>query len=214
MERGLAMNTTEAHGMRRTLLRIAFVLGPALLLLAAIVYRLGVGLLPPGNTSHVEGAIGSYALALFVPIYLHLSGRLAATNRTLGAITTITGLFGAVAGFAMMYTRVLEQDLRARGVGDEVWSSFYHGPSGEYLAVALLGPLFPLTSILLGIGFLRSRTLPAWVAGALVIAGISFPLGQVLEWNVGLAVFYPLACLLSAIALPAAGARFLGRDNR
>jgi len=209
----MPMNSIEPRGARRTLLRIAFVLGPALLLLAALVYRLGIGLLPPGNTSHVEGVLGSYALALFVPIYLYLSGRLAATNRTLGAITTSTGLFGAVAGFAMMYTRVLEQDLRARGAGDELWASFYHGPSGEYLAVALLGPLFPLTSIFLGIGFLRSRTLPAWAASALVIAGISFPLGQVLEWNVGLAIFYPLACLLWAIALPAAGAHLLGRDG-
>jgi hypothetical protein len=40
---------------------------------------------------NVARFIGSYALALFVPIYLELSRRLTLTHRRLGMVTAVTG---------------------------------------------------------------------------------------------------------------------------
>jgi hypothetical protein len=195
--------------IRRKLLMLAYWTGPLLLLASAITFRLGIGLIPPGKTSYVEGLLGCYGIMCLVPVYLHLSGRLSLQSPTLGAITSITGLCGSVAGVAMEYTRVLEFTLRRHGASDTVWSAFYLDPGGEMLMFALLGPLFPLTSLLLGIGFLRSRLLPRWVCVALILSGIFFPIGQVLELEIGLKVFYPLACLLWAVALPYTGSILL-----
>ncbi|MGE3886430.1 MAG: hypothetical protein AB7H81_08355 [Vicinamibacterales bacterium] len=183
------------------LLRASFVAGPLLLALSAMAFRLGIGLIPPGVTSWVEGLIGSYALALFVPVYLELSRRLAVTHRRLAMVTVVTGLFGATAGFSMEFLRLVEHSLRARGAGDVVWQAFAADPGGPLLAVALLGPLFPLTSILLGAGFFRARTLPRWVSLCLITAGIGFPLAQVGGFPWALAWAYPAACGLWLISL-------------
>lgn len=190
---------------RKNLLTVAFVAGPALLCLSAGSYALGLGLLPPGNESWVEGIFGSYALALFVPIYLELSRRLGVTHPRFAAVTTVTGLLGATAGFALELLRVAEHTFRMHGAGDAVFASAYADPGAAFLSVALLGPLFPLTSILLGVGFLRARTLPRWVAACLVGAGVGFPLAQVVGWEWGLRVTYPLATVLWFAALAYVG---------
>lgn len=205
------METITIPSNQQTLLKIAYILGPFLLALSALSFSLGIGLIPPGITSYVEGIFGSYALLLFVPIYLSLAGRLSATHRVLGTIATVTGLMGSVTGFSLELFRVIEFSLRAHGAGDAVWQSFYARPNAQYLIVALMGPLFPLTSILLGVGFWRARTFPAWISAALAAAGIGFPLAQVLELEWALKVAYPGACLLWFAALSCIGLKYTGR---
>jgi hypothetical protein len=48
----------------------------------------------------------------------------------------------------------------------------------EYIGVDIFGPLFPLTSIVPGIGFLITRQLPSWISIMLTLAGIGFPPAQ------------------------------------
>lgn len=206
------MEKQSAVSVQKRLLQVAFIAGPVLLFLSAGSFALEIGLIPPGISSWVEGFFGSYALILFIPIYVELSRRLSATHRVLGAISTVTGLFGAAVGFSLEFLRVIEFTLRKVGVGDSIWQTYYAGPGWEFMAIALLGPLFPLTSVLLGFGFLRSKTLPLWVAAALLAAGVFFPLAQVLEWEWGFKVTYPLACLLWMIALPFVGLKYVGKD--
>lgn len=194
------------------LLRIAFIGGPFLLVLSALSFALGIGLIPPGITSYVEGIFGAYALLLFVPVYLHLAGILSHRNKTLGAIATITGLAGSVTGFSLELFRVIEYALRQHGAGDAVWQSFYANPNGEFMFVALLGPLFPLTSVLLGAGFWRAKTFPVWVSAGLMAAGIGFPLAQVLELDWALKVTYPMACVLWLATLSYIGVKYVGRQ--
>lgn len=191
----------------RALTTACFVAAPLLLTAASFAFVLGIGLIPPGITSWVEGLLGSYALMLFVPVYLDLSRRLALTHPVFGTITAVTGLAGATAGFGMEFLRLLEHALRARGAGDAVWQAFAADPGGPLLAVALLGPLFPLTSILLGVGFWRARTLPRWVSLSLVAAGIGFPLAQVGGVDWALHTTYPAACVLWLVALGWTGRR-------
>ncbi len=208
------METNQIPANQRALLRSAFVLGPFLLVLSALSFVMGIGLIPPGITSYVEGIFGSYALLLFVPIYLYLSGRLSQTNKVLGTITTITGLAGSVTGFGIELFRVIEFSLRQHGAADAVWQSFYAQPNPEFLLVAMMGPLFPITSLLLGIGFWRAKTLPAWVAAALMVAGVGFPLAQVLELEWALKVTYPMACILWLVALSFVGLKYIGNSKQ
>lgn len=205
------METITLPSNQQTLLKIAYIAGPFLLVLSALSFSLGIGLIPPGITSYVEGIFGSYALLLFVPIYLSLAARLSRTHRTLGTIATITGLMGSVTGFSLELFRVIEFSLRTHGADDAVWQSFYAHPNTEYLIVALMGPLFPLTSILLGVGFWRAKTFPTWVSAALVAAGIGFPLAQVLELEWALKITYPGACMLWFVALSYIGLNYVGR---
>lgn len=198
---------------QQTLLRFAFIAGPFLLVLSALSFSLGIGLIPPGITSYVEGIFGSYALLLFVPVYLSLAARLSMTNRALGTITTVTGLMGSVTGFSLELFRVIEFSLRHHGAGDAVWQSFYASPNPEFLMIALMGPLFPITSLLLGIGFWRAKIFPKWVSAALMAAGIGFPLAQALELEWALKVTYPLACVLWFAALSFIGVKYVGRSN-
>jgi len=198
------VTTTSSDPFARpfgNLLRVAYVAGPALMLIGALTFAFGVGLVPPGITSWVEGIICAYGIVMFIPIYLDLSRRLRATHRRLATVTLVTGLFGATCGFSMELARVFEHALRQHGAGDALWASFYTNPGWEYLSVALTGPLFPLTSVLLGVGFLLAKTLPRWVALSLVAAGVSFPLAQVAGLDWALAVTYPGACLLWLVSL-------------
>lgn len=207
------MKTLAIPSNQQFLLKIAFIAGPFLLLLAALTFILGIGLNPEGNSSYVEGILGAYGLLLFVPIYLSLAAMLSRTHRTLGTVTTITGLAGSVCGFSHELFRVIEFALRQHGAGDAVWQSFYASPNAEYLIVALLGPLFPLTSILLGVGFWRAKTFPAWVSVALVLAGVGFPLAMITEWGWALQLTYPLASVLWFAALTYIGVRYVGRSG-
>lgn len=195
------MERHDPTRIRQRLLACAFIAGPALLLSSALSFALGIGLIPPGITSWVEGILGSYALALFVPIYLALALRLCVTHPRLGVTTCITGLLGATCGFSMEFARVTERALRLHGADGALFDKLYSAPGWEYLSVALLGPLFPITSVLLGIGFYQARTLPRWVAVCLMVAGIGFPLAQVGGFDWALRVTYPLACALWLVSL-------------
>ncbi len=208
------MKTDAKIVLNQQLLKAAFIIGPALLVLSALSFVAGIGLIPPGITSYVEGIFGSFALIFFVPIYLYLGNELWNYKRVLGSIATITGLLGSVVGFGMEFMRVTEYALRQHGATDEVFASFYHNPGGVYLSVALAGPLFPLTSVLLGAGFLRAKAYPAWVCMLLMTAGVFFPIAQVLELEWALKITYPLACLFWLVVCSWIAMRRIGEvDN-
>lgn len=186
----------SVHATLCRLLRGAYVAGPALMLAGALAFVAGIGINPRRDTSWVEGILCAYGIALFVPIYLDLSARLMHSAPRLGRVTLFTGLFGATAGFGHEMARPFEFALRTHGMSEGTWNAFLAAPGPEFLSVALLGPLFPLTSILLGVGFWRARTFPRWIPAALTGAGIGFPLAQALGLDWALAITYPGACVL------------------
>jgi hypothetical protein len=192
----------------KTLLRSAFIAGPALLTASAISFAAGITIIPPGITGYWEGVLGCFALMLFVPIYLELGKRLTERKKILGSLALVAGLAGAVTGYGMELLRVIEYSMRMHGAGDEVWRSWYANMGMEYISVAIFGPLFPITSIILGIGFLLTRQFPAWVSLLLILSGIGFPLAQVLGLDWALKFTYPLACLLWLVALSAIALKY------
>jgi hypothetical protein len=206
------MNNTTKSIALKSITKFSFFAGPILLFISSMTFALGIGLLPNGLTSYVEGIFGSLALIFFVPIYLELSNQLSATHKKLGLVAAFTGLCGATVGVSHELFRVIEWTLRNYGATEEVWTKFYANPGLEYLLVALLGPLFPITSIILGTGFLKAKTLPGWISVLLMLAGIGFPLAQVLEWEVGLKITYPLATVFWMISLVFVGLKYISKE--
>lgn len=193
---------------------LAFILGPALFLAAAITFVLGINVTPDGVGSVTEGIIGYYGAILFIVVYLELARLLGQKAPYFGIFCAVTGLLGAACGVFAMGDRIQRGILVAAGVEGELYQTIMSTEIPPVLAVGIICLLFPLTSILLGSGFLRTKTLPAWAAIALILAGICFAGGQVTETEFGLNVLYPLSGLLWLAALAPVGLRYLAGDSQ
>ena len=190
-------------------LKISFIVGPLLLLIGSFLFVLGFGISPNNKSSYIEGIFGCYGIALFIPIYWELGRKLGESKKTFAAITYITGLLGTATGFTHMYGRIFEYELRQHGVTEHIWQSFYNNPGGELMSVALLGILFPLTSILLGIGLLITRKIAWWMSIGLIVAGILFPAAMITQSDALLHTAYPLACIIWVVVGASYGFTYL-----
>jgi hypothetical protein len=113
-----------------------------------------------------------------------------------------------------MGDRIQRGILVAAGVDEGLYQTIRATEIPAMLAIGLICLFFPLTSILLGVGFLRTKTIPAWAAVALILAGICFAGGQVTETQFGLTVLYPLSGILWLAALAPIGLRYLRGDGQ
>jgi hypothetical protein len=189
------------------LLGLAFIVGPLLLVSAALTFRLGIGLSSHGVSSWVEGVLMTLAMLIFVPIYLHLARVLGQRAPRLGLVCTITGL-GIGLGIVPASVRIMQAGLDQLGVDVAVFS--LQSP-GQMVLVLWMG-FGMLTTILLGIGFLVYGGLPRWTAVLLILAPIVFVMGQggdesIAAWQIN--IMYPLSCLLYLAAFAPIGWRYL-----
>lgn len=187
----------------KSLLHFVYWAAPILLCASSLSFVAGITIIPPGKTGYVEGVLGCFALMLFVPVYLDLGVQLMHERKWLGTIALISGLAGSVTGYGMELLRVTEYSMRMHGVTDQLFQNWYQHMGMEYIGVAILGPLFPITSVLLGAGFLITKKYAAWICWLLIIAGIGFPMAQALEMEWALKITYPLACFCWLISLGA-----------
>jgi hypothetical protein len=197
--------------MQHKLLGIAFIVGPLLLVTAAVVYRLGIGLSASGVSSWVEGVLMTLAMLIFVPLYLHLARRMGERAPVLGLITSITGL-GIGLGIVPASHCIMQAGLDQAGVDVGVFS--LQSP-GQMVLVIWMG-LGLLTTIILGIGFLVKGRLPRWNAVLLILAPILFVMGQggdesIAAWQVN--IVYPLAALTFLAAFAPIGWRMLNQPT-
>lgn len=193
--------------MQHKLLGLAFIVGPLLLVSAALSFRLGIGLTSYGVSSWVEGVLMTLAMLIFVPIYLHLARVMGQRAPRLGLVCTVTGL-GIGLGMVPASVRITQAGLDQLGVDVAVFSL---QPPGQMVLVLWMG-LGLLTTILLGIGFLVYGGLPRWTAVLLILAPIVFVMGQggdesIAAWQIN--IMYPLACILYFAAFAPIGWRYL-----
>ncbi|MCL4262282.1 MAG: hypothetical protein KJ069_03675 [Anaerolineae bacterium] len=146
---------------QQRLLGLAFIVGPLLLITAALTFLSGIGLSSHGVSSWVEGVLMALAFLLFVPIYLHLARVLGQRAPRLGLICTVTGL-GIGLSMVPASIRLTQAGLDQIGVDVALFSL---QPPGQVVLVLWTG-LGLLTTILLGIGFLVKGGLPRWTAVA------------------------------------------------
>jgi hypothetical protein len=192
---------------QQKLLGLAFIVGPLLLVSAALTFRLGVGLTSYGVSSWVEGVLMTLAFLIFVPIYLHLARIMGQRAPRLGLVCTVTGL-GIGLGMVPASIRITQAGLDQLGVDVAVFS--LQSP-GQAVLVLWMG-LGLLTTIFLGIGFLVKGGLPRWTAVLLILAPIVFIVGQggdesIAAWQIN--IMYPLACILYFAAFAPIGWRYL-----
>lgn len=185
------------------LLKAAYIAAPVLLAASSLTFVLGITIIPPGKTGYAEGVLGAFALMLFVPVYLDLGKKLSEQKKVIGNIALVCGLLGSVTGYGIEMLRVIEYSLRIHGSEDALWSNWYENMGLEYVGLAMFGPLFPVTSILLGYGFFMTRQIPRWTSLSLIAAGIGFPLAQVLELEWALKITYPASTILWTVSLVA-----------
>ncbi|HRQ40458.1 MAG TPA: hypothetical protein PLD25_21295 [Chloroflexota bacterium] len=193
--------------MQLKLLGLAFIVGPLLLVTAALTFLAGIGVSSYGVSSWVEGVLMTLAFLLFVPIYLHLARVMGQRAPRLGLVCTVTGL-GIGLGMLPANARITQAGLDQAGVDVAVFS--LQAP-GQMVLVLWMG-LGLLTTILLGIGFLVKGGLPRWTAVLLILAPIVFVMGQggdesIAWWQVN--IMYPLGCLLYFAAFAPIGWRYL-----
>ncbi|MBX3055186.1 MAG: hypothetical protein KF770_01820 [Anaerolineae bacterium] len=193
--------------MHHKLLGLAFIVGPLLLVSAALAFRLGVGMSSHGVSSWVEGVLMALAFLIFVPIYLHLARVLGQRAPRLGLVCTVTGL-GIGLGMVPSSVRITQAGLDQLGVDVAVFSL---QPPGQMVLVLWMA-LGLFTTIFLGIGFLVKGGVPRWTAVLLILAPIVFMMGQggdesIAAWQIN--IMYPLACILYFAAFAPIGWRYL-----
>lgn len=200
--------------LQQKALGLAFILGPLLLTVAAITFVMGINVTPDGVGSVTEGVIGYYGLILFIIVYLELARLLGQRAPYFGIFCALTGLLGAACGVMAMGDRIQRGILVAAGVEGELYQTVMNTETPALLAIGLVCLFFPLTSIFLGSGFLRTKTISAWAAIALILAGICFAGAQVTETAFGLNVLYPLSGILWLVVCVPIGLRYLAGDSQ
>jgi hypothetical protein len=193
---------------------VAFILGPLLMTASALVLLAGVGVNPPPFdwSSHIEAVIGIYGIILFIPVYLELARLLGQKSPGFGLVTTVTGLFGAACGAAPMAFRIVIHDVVVAGASPELLAAMAGTETWQSLAAFIICILFPITSILLGIGLLRSESVAGWQSVLLIVAGVVFLIAQAAE--IAVPVTNLIAHVTWLAALVPLGLRYLGSADR
>lgn len=193
----------------RKLLGLAFIIGPVLYALGALTVTFGIGVpdAPFDWMSTPEAVIGLYGIILFIPIYLELARVVAQKQFVFGIILTVTGLLGASIGVMAMGYRVIISDLLAAGFDATLIEPIFWNDGAVSLATTLPGILFPLTSLLLGIGLLKAEGVSTLSAILMMVAAMFFLLAQAGE--VAVSVTYPIAAISWSVALVPLGFSYL-----
>ena len=200
--------------LQQKALGLAFILGPILITAAAIVFILGINPTLDGVGSVTEGVIGFYGAILFILIYLELARLLGQKSPYFGIFCALTGLLGAATATVAYVDRIQRGILVAAGVDEVLYITIQSTEIPAMLAVGLNALFFPITSILLGAGFLRTKTLPTWGAIALILAGICFAGAQMTETPFGLNVLYPLSGIFWLVTCAPIGLRYLAGGSQ
>ena len=204
------MTQYQQHEQR--LLGIAYILAPLLLVLGAATFLLGVGITSYGVASWVEGILMAFGFLLFVPVYLGLARMLGEHAPRFGAVCAVLCV-GIGFGVIPASDRILQAALDEGGYEIPIFSLFHIGlvPIVIYMFLGML------TSILLGIGFIRYGGASRISAVLLILAPIVFVLGQgddetIAAWQVQ--IMYPLATVIWFAALSPIGWRLLKNQDR
>ncbi len=191
----------------RRLVGASMIAGSVLSTLAAFIFIFDIQKNPGlmGWGSNLEGVIGVYSYLLLAVAFVELSRRFAHARPQLATVTTVTAVIGfGVGGVVNMALRTFIPDLVTVGVTieqlnaiTELWMTGTANPA--LLLVIFTGPLGPLTSILVGIGFLLGGV--SKVRGSLLIAaGILFPMGEL--FLVGFALYVTATVLWVLVLVP------------
>ena len=198
--------------LEQKLLGVACILAPLLLVVGAVIFLLGIGV-----TSYGVGLVGwresSWPLAFYSSSQF-IWGFPACWASGAPRFGLVCMILCVGIGFGVIPSsdRITQAALDEAGYDIAVFSIFHVG----VIPIVLYMFFGMLTSILLGIGFLRYGGVAKWSAILLILAPIVFVLGQgddesISAWQVyGM---YPLATLIWFAALAPIGISLLRRSS-
>ena len=194
------------------LLGWAFILGPLLTLLASFIWVMGVGINPGMMAwgSYIEGIVGYFGFIVMTPVFLALAYHLGRYLPRYAAIIAVIALIGFAGGGVMnMSSRVVIHDFVQVGVTEPMLAQMVNNwEEGNSLGLILIltGPFGPISSIMLGIGFLVGKVsrVKGWL---LILAGIIFMSGQLFQ--IAPEFGYPVGNVLWLIALTPMGLKII-----
>lgn len=201
---------TSYQTLQRKLVGLAFILGPLLMVIGAVTYVLGIGLIPSGEDTWINSVLMIYGGLVMIPVYFEMARLLGQRAPIFGAICAVAGLsWGLFTAPATL--NLLEQDLVNLGITEPVIAMVptWGGWAPVFVGLAVLH----LTPILFGIGFLWKGIIPRWSAGLLILSAISLAIGVGTD-DAGWALFYTLFATSLLIALAPIGVRYLAGDSQ
>jgi hypothetical protein len=193
------------------LLGAAYVAGPLVMVGSVAAFLFGGRNPEPADWgSGVEGLLGIVGFSVLVPVFVHLAHLLGSHAPRLAVAALITAVLGfAGGGVYQMTMRVMIAGFVDHGLDTSVLQSITDdaeaGSTATLLAVGF-GPLVPITSVLVGIGYVRTK-LDHRLGWLLAIAGTLLFAGQALV--IATEVTYGTAVVLWAVALVPIGARMI-----
>ena len=128
----------------------------------------------------VGSILGMAAVLLFAVLAQVISERLAPAMPRLAWYGKLVAWVGLFAGYAINSYGVVEWAATDSTLSRPEMVRFMDTLQGAALpAIYQPGILTPLGFLALGIGLWRSHVVPTWTAAALVLAAITFPMGQI-----------------------------------
>lgn len=197
--------------LSRKLAGVMLILGPALVVLAALLKALEIGT-TTGRwyDSAPEGAVMALGFSLQLIGLLGICRGIGRTRPILGLVTTVTSVIGSMGTVFPASARILGAGMLALGFTVDQLDPVFGGtdaasPSDLYIAPFLL--IFFINFLVLAFGIWRTKLAPIYVPILLVAGTILFPVAQT-SFEVNVPV-YLAATVLWFLGLGVVGIAFL-----
>lgn len=200
--------------LSRKLAGVMLILGPALIVLAAILAALGIG---TTTGRWYDNALEGFLLALGFSLQLigllALCREIGRTRPLLGIITTLTSVLGTAGAILPSGARIMASGMLALGFTVEQLDVVHGGtdamaPTDLYIIPFIL--CFFLNFFLLAFGLWRSKTAPIYAPILLAAGAVLFPIAQT-SFEVNMPI-YVAATVCWFLALAPLGIGFLRQE--
>ncbi|HEX5707317.1 MAG TPA: hypothetical protein VFX96_08475 [Pyrinomonadaceae bacterium] len=193
------MYQSSANGLRKQIAGISLIAAPLLMLACDIANRAGLG-------AHFV-TLMKLSFVFFVGSILALVHLLRERTDGLGLVGGGMALIGCLSGSAIVTMYLWEWSFTTAGVDAATTQTVENAlrTTGVPMMVVMYplpGLFFPLGLLILSVGLLRARVVPAWAAALLALGAILFPVGRIPRiWAASMASDVALLVSLGAIGL-------------
>jgi hypothetical protein len=147
------------------------------LILAPLVMFISSFFWVNGEYGVTGGTILILSTVFWIMAMIHLFGLLKIRMPGVAPWGLLIAIFGFVSGALFGFVGVLTEIF---GISHQTYlDAFAKYPVSTGLLLFWPGPLAPLSFILLGVFFLRTKTTRSWVAVMLIVGGLAFPASRI-----------------------------------
>ena len=165
------MDNFSSGKIQTTIWHLSMLLAPLLLLISQFFWTNGV-------LTIQAGWLQVLAFTFWIPAFQAMYDSMKTQWPRYAAIGFLVAAYACIGGNNFGVDGIYGE---ATGVFDVAAKNVLHQKLGigGMVALYLPGILFPLSLISVGVGFIRTKKIDAWVAAMLIIAAIGFPLSRI-----------------------------------